>query len=446
MANISALVIVEFIFSGIGLLLTYLFMRSFLKKKSDVHSFLKLLAILIVFTLRVSGHLLNENIIIFSSLTIISAFILGKAFFKAKIREIGLATVFSFLVGASSELVVAFIITLYQGISFAEIIQLNIYRFQLRTLTYLIYLLAIVLVSHFRNGRMEQLSLKMTLTLFIPPLVSVLTVQQFAVHIVSETYMTTIVEIIPLVSIVVVNIFIFVFVENLLSQNEKNKTLALIEAKSDSQQQHITQLLNTHDQIKEMSHDFKHQVAVLYSLVEEEKYEDLKLNLSNILNAAHKPLIFNTENIMLDAMLSSKKWEAEKHEIDFKLKLDVQSDLSYMKMEICVLLSNALDNAIEACCRSKEDYKEIDMEIKANEAVFMFRMMNSVGESPETHEGFIRTKKQDDLHHGVGLKSMKKTCQRLGGDMEYSYDGEHFKLGVYIRFEELNGRKFSVRP
>ena len=429
---------VEIAFACMSVTFIYLFMRAFLKEHSDIHTALKLFVILLVLVERfVSSIFLNEYAIIISSISVISAFIIGMVCFRARVFEVGLAAAFSIVAAISSELLAVFTITSFYSIHFSYIMENNIYQLQGRVLLYLIYLVMIILVNLFRNVHIDTISTKLTLALCVLPIASILVVQQFVMHIVDLAYMPSISEIIPLFSIITVNIFIFILVENLMKQNEKNRELMLIEFQNITQQQHINEFLNTYEQVKQMVHDFKHQVGILYALSEEGKHEELSLRLSELSNLSHRPLVVNTGNFMLDAILSTREEEARKHGIELKARLEIEPNLPYISTELCVLLCNGFDNAIEACNRSVNKNKVIDMELTANAFSFMFKMRNTLGEKPETKGGIFISKKKEKIWHGVGIQSMKQSCKKLGGHISYNYDNEYFMLRLYIPFKGL---------
>ena len=70
----------------------------------------------------------------------------------------------------------------------------------------------------------------------------------------------------------------------------------------------------------------------------------------------------------------------------------------------------------------------------------MFRMRNTLGVEPEQSGEFFETSKKDKFSHGVGVRSMKQSCEKLGGgNITYSYITEHFMLCLYIPHKELKG-------
>jgi len=279
------------------------------------------------------------------------------------------------------------------------------------------------------------MNVKLILALSILPLVSILVYLQFISFVVATTHYLTITETIPMLSIVVVNIFIFVLVENIMRQNEKNKALLLIETQNDAQQKRIGQLMDYHEQVRHIFHNFKQQADVLYRLCKEKQYDELLDNLSKLSNHHNTLIIVKTGNLLLDTILSSKKAEATKQNIDFEFLLNVKPNLSYINMEICILLGNAIDNAIEACMRSTLDIKIIEMNLTATQSSFLFKMRNSIGETPQVEGEFLKTKKSDSLHHGIGMSSMSQTCRKLGGNLDYEYDDEQFRIWIHLPIE-----------
>ena len=433
-------IVVEVIFSCIDVLFTYLFLRIFLNRKYSI-AVLEIGLVILVITIKVlANFLLSDNMIVYSSIAIGSTLILGYACFRAKLQNIVIATMFSFIAGASTEMLAVFMVTGIHGVSMEEIIQLNIYRVQSRTLSYLVYLILIVLINRFMNVRVNIMTSKLMIALCVLPLTSIFIMYQFAVHVIGEMYTPTITETIPLLSIITVNIFVFFLVESLIKQNEKEHALTLIKSQNNANQQHIKHLLDTQNQIKKISHDFKHQVNALRILCEKKQCDKLLTCLLELSSQSNPIFAINTENPMLDTIISSKKEDSEKYGIDLKLELDITPNLSYITVEHCVLLSNGLDNAIEACDRSNGKKKFIDLELTANMTAFMFRIKNTVGEIPEPAGEFLKTKKSDKLRHGIGLQSMKQTCDELGGNMIFEYDENYFEIWIYIPIKGLMGK------
>jgi len=427
---------VEAAFTSINVIFTYLFMQAFLKKKSKKHVGWQIVVLLSILIIKLSVNIFfNDNIVLISSTTVLSALAVGWLCFDAKLREIWIASAFLFIAGASSEFVAAFIVTALHGISIDEVMYFNAYRLQGRTLNYLIYLVIIALVNRFRNVSTNAVDDKLMLALCLLPIASIMIFLVLGIRIFRMTDVMTSDEVVPLISIVVVNMLVFVMVEILMRQAEKSRTLVNIESQNDAQQAHIRQLVDAHTQIRTVSHDFKQQADVLYGLCKKGWYGELESILSEISGHNFTSYLVETDNIMLDSILSAKKAEAIKQGIDFSLNLDVYPSLRYIDIDLCILLGNGLDNAIDACMRAVYKKRVIEMDLRATATQFTCRIKNTIGEMPKLRGNLFATLKGDAIRHGIGLQSMKQICDAMGGDMTCEYDEDCFILWINLDIE-----------
>ena len=426
---------VEFTLTSVNVALIYLFLRYFIKKHRFSHwlhnSGLFIVVVILKF---ISNYLFAEQALVLPMISLIATAIIAIGFFRAKIKNIIISTILVFLIGVISETLVAFIFASIKGVPIEQMILYDIYRISLQAYSYLTFLFFIFLLKRLTNIHMEQMPKKLNVALCALPLISIVIVYTFAINVVSEMYEPSISEIISLLSIVTVNVLMFIIFDSFMKQNEKEQALILIKAQNDAHGQNIRHLISTQEQIKKVSHDFRHNIGLLRVLCEKEEYDDLLLNLQKLENRNHELLIIDTKNIMLDAALSFKKEEALKLDINFAMNLDVAPNLDYITMEYCVLLSNALENAIESCARVRGKRRFLELELTANLTAFMFSIKNTLDDTPEVDESgeFFISKKDDKFRHGIGLKSMKQTCTELGGELKYEFNEEYFVLWIYI--------------
>ncbi|MCL1883957.1 MAG: GHKL domain-containing protein [Defluviitaleaceae bacterium] len=422
----------EVISAIVNTILILLFLQAFLERERGTYAAVRIFVVLAAISAKFFiNYFFSESIVIFSSVSVLAAFFIGLVFFHYKIYITAIAAFFTWLAGAISELAAAFIVTSFQDIPIGDATQFNIYRLQIRTLGTLFLLIIIILIRRFRKSQMGAMTTKVMLSLFVMPIVSALAVQQFVVHLADSSYPPNINEILLLFSIATINVFIFILVEIIMRQSEKSQKLILIEAQNEAHQTHIKQLVQNQRLIRTMSHDFRQQVHELYALCIENNFDELKSKLLELSNRQSETLLVDTKNIMLDSILTSKFEAIQNHEIDFKRKIDIQPELDYIDSRICILLGNALDNAIEACMRSKGD-KFIGMELIATPEQFLCNIVNTTGAPPEADGDFLKTSKRDSLRHGIGLRSIRQICDDLGGEMKYIYDENYFKIWVTI--------------
>ena len=131
-------------------------------------------------------------------------------------------------------------------------------------------------------------------------------------------------------------------------------------------------------------------------------------------------------NETANVVLSSKRavMESEGMEADFSVSLP--EALSIPDPELCALLGNALDNAIEAV-RKAED-KRITVRARADKGMLMLRVENPVGGTLKERKGCFETTKSDKSVHGFGITGMREIAERRGGTLDTLVRNGRFEL------------------
>jgi len=427
-------ILVELLIVSVSIVFYYLIMSLLLQKKIQRINFrhgiiIATSSVALWLSLLFSSENLYFNVIIMPA----SLFAIGWFCFKNSRVQKMIAIVFTyFVIAVSDQLGLIIFFTLVPSFNFDGELQFGFDRFILRTFLLLLNLMFITLIARLRKGSFASASGSFALQICVPAVVSSVILISYTWYVFEINRDVNIHEISVLLGMIFVNIFYFIIVENLLRQNEKTQTLLLIEAQNEAQQIHIRQLMDNHEKIRQMSHDFKQQVDVLYRLCEEKHYDELSRSLSESSKQHSAMSIVKTGNLLLDTILSAKKESATTQGFQFELTLNVQPELDFITMDICILLGNAIDNAIEACARSVSEKKLIEMELTADSSRFLFYMKNNIGTPPQKEGGFLKTQKKDTLRHGIGLRSIKQISQKLGGDMTCEYDDEQFRIWIHL--------------
>ena len=97
------------------------------------------------------------------------------------------------------------------------------------------------------------------------------------------------------------------------------------------------------------------------------------------------------------------------------------------------MLSNALDNAIEAC-RGAENGSDKNITVKC--VLKNDTQVISISNPSRNTDPQLRTTKEDKELHGFGLNNIRKTVEGMGGTMEISQDGSEFVLDIMFRVPE----------
>ena len=183
---------------------------------------------------------------------------------------------------------------------------------------------------------------------------------------------------------------------------------------SDLIRKHCDEVEHMYRQMRGWRHDYHNHIQTMLALVDKpEQMRSYLLTLNEDLITVDT--VIKTGNVMLDAVLNSKLSLIKARNISVNAKAVVPAELSISDVDLCVIIGNLLDNAMEACEKQEETSERfIRVFIGVLKKQLYISVMNSVG--GEVHrEGkkYISTKTSDS--HGFGLWRVDRIAEKNGG-------------------------------
>ncbi len=193
---------------------------------------------------------------------------------------------------------------------------------------------------------------------------------------------------------------------------------------------HFDEMAVAQRQLKKFKHDFKNYVIGLGAYIDQNNVPGASEYLDSMKEKfAPGNTIVETGNPALDAMLSTKKAVADSKNIDFNTRIQIPENLNINSADLCVIFGNALDNAIEACERTKRADAVIDLDITYNANVLYCRIINT---SPLPEENKRKTSKTDKFNHGFGLENIKTALSKYRSEPAITHIGDKFTLSFIV--------------
>lgn len=210
----------------------------------------------------------------------------------------------------------------------------------------------------------------------------------------------------------------------LLSENsELEYELSELKASAENIQKQDEEICTLHENVRRIKHDMKNHLMVIASYLNGGNYDPAKAYTSEILdklNAVHSYI--ETGNSLLNHILNEKLNTAREKGISVKAEIE---NLSFKKMEsldFSALLSNILDNAIEAC--ENENSPEISVVISQRRGYETILAKNKISSSVLGVNPNLSTTKADSAGHGMGIPQIKTLAEKYGGMCDfYEEDG-----------------------
>lgn len=229
-----------------------------------------------------------------------------------------------------------------------------------------------------------------------------------------------------------INVIIFNIIAQLSENLELQRKTAIYEKEFALLEQYMHERENLMRDFRVKRHDLKHQMLNLLSLLQEHKYEKLELDLQNLaeLKPFNELFIINTQNSFIDTLVNSKYTVAHEKGIIFNVNINVPVELPIAGEDLCVILGNALDNAIEACLRGKVENPCIMLKIIYDGENLIIIIKNTF--DGKINKGKYLTRKHDVQQHGVGIYSIKNTITKYKGTYNVEIKQNWYSLEIIL--------------
>lgn len=184
------------------------------------------------------------------------------------------------------------------------------------------------------------------------------------------------------------------------------------------------------EKYRRFQHDIDNHFLVLSGLIHEKKYEEAEKYFDNLHRVSDELLIgLETGNPVIDILLNEKISYARSNGIKVGHDIQFFSDCPVADMDLCIILANAMDNAIAACIKESMEQPEISVMIRKRHHFLILEIVNTITSAYRTAE------------YGTGLKNIRHTVEKYEGTMEIEEDGNCFRLTALLCLRPLAWEK-----
>lgn len=238
--------------------------------------------------------------------------------------------------------------------------------------------------------------------------------------------------VLSILGVIIINIVTVYLVVNLIRKSNAFQENQMLKMQQMYQEQYIENAQAQYETIRKLRHEYKNHNLVIASMLDNGKIEKARRYLNDNINQIEISGIYvNTNNYVLNAVINSKAEKAKGYNI--KTTVFIVSDFTGIDdFDLCSLISNMFDNAIEAC-RKTEKEREIDFAIKKEEIGYMFSMKNTIeGSVIKDNPTLITTKKNKEFH-GLGTKIIREIAKKYNGIVDFYEEDDRFIYNVLLK-------------
>lgn len=195
---------------------------------------------------------------------------------------------------------------------------------------------------------------------------------------------------------------------------------------------HYQEVENMYRQVRGWRHDYRNHIQMMKVLAANGELEGLKAYLDELdtdLNTVDT--VVKTGNAMADAILNSKISLAKSRGIPVQVDAHIPVKLKMSELDLCCILGNLFDNAIDASLALPEDQRliRVYMDMKGSQLYISFTNFTASKKLPKVGKRFRTTKGQG---HGFGLVRIDSIIERLDGYLSRNSEDGAFTTEILI--------------
>lgn len=225
---------------------------------------------------------------------------------------------------------------------------------------------------------------------------------------------------------------IFAIVSRLFAYSAKiadaAETEKLLCESLDMQHKNFEQISRCVDAGRIYRHDMRHHLRIISAMAQQNNSSDIteyieKLNESAEYGACGRVC----GNPAVNAVMTEYISRAETLGCKLDHKLIIPEELPFGLPDVCVIISNALDNALNACKKCPENARYINILAEfTEERKLKIIVRNSCADFPEFDEQGLPIIKKKTENHGLGLRGVKKTAEKYNGFVHCAREDDEF--------------------
>lgn len=238
--------------------------------------------------------------------------------------------------------------------------------------------------------------------------------------------------------IILINYLIFDLYDKMSAQ-------ALLERQNQAYEQEILLCVRqaaereeAYRQTRILRHDLKGRLVALRALANAEQTGEIKKEIEKMLqeNSLNRHGTAETGNLALDALINYKYTAAVSGNTRMECRLEVPAELFVNGTDLCVILENLINNALEAVQKLPEEERRISLTVQLRKGALIITVENPYqGEIIMDSHGKIKSSKPGE--HGIGLLSVERTAEKYDGDVSISHENGTFRVSVILCQKEI---------
>ena len=212
---------------------------------------------------------------------------------------------------------------------------------------------------------------------------------------------------------------------------ERKREEKLIKYQRALVEQHYNEVENMYRKMRGWRHEYHNHIQVLSVYLENGEIEKAKQFLNEIQdNLISVDTVIKTGNTMVDAILNSKISLMTAKDIPVKATAKVPKELGVSDVDLCIIIGNLLDNAMEACEVLPAEQRFVRIYINVKDSHLYMSFTNAAGKKKESIAGRFLSAK--GAEHGFGLIRVDQLIEKYNGYLSRASEDGGFTTEIIL--------------
>jgi hypothetical protein len=186
-------------------------------------------------------------------------------------------------------------------------------------------------------------------------------------------------------------------------------------------------------------HDFKYHLKAIGELVYSQDIEGIRKYLLEVETLIpEEEMQYYCTNAVFNALLSNYSEKCKKMNIHYEILLDLPKNLEIPNYEMCIIMGNLLENAVEACEKLPLENGErgkIKLSVKTQGDHLAIMVNNDFNGIITEENGQLISAKESG---GFGLRSIRAICARYNGNIFTEWEGKIFTAYIMLTMRKIS--------
>lgn len=228
---------------------------------------------------------------------------------------------------------------------------------------------------------------------------------------------------------------LFYLIDGYTIINEESQKRIIADKLMDMQASYYQKLEDSQKEIVSMRHDLKKHLQSLVMLLQEKHYQEALNYIESIYESTNRMKTpISGGNNMVNILINNAQQLATDANVPFTANIMVPSDLPINNTDLCIILGNLLDNALEGNARITDENVErfIHTDIRIKKAFLVIHISNSFDGQIKLKGNHYESVKTDTKYCGIGLSNVTAVLKKYHGDMKISRQAEVFNVTIML--------------